>query len=144
MLSAIIMTVLLNGCAKNKDENNKIPFLPISQNNVLYIGLYGYSQEGNHSNNREATDDEETKIINWLNKIDKYDKKIEIPNSGNRKPDPSNIQVFTKDTTGNDNRNFMYILEKDNDSILISRPQSGVGYIVKHPELNKILKQLRQ
>jgi len=143
LLLLILTTVFFSGCTINKIENNKIPYLPISQDNVLYIGLYGYSQEGQHSNNRKAADGEITQIINWLNNLEKYDSTVKIP-KGNGKPVPSNIQVFTKDNKDEDNRPFMSILEKDNGYIMISGLKSDTGYIVYQPELNKILKKLRQ
>ena len=81
-------------------------------------------------------------IIDMLNSIKKYDKKIKISKYGNGKPEPSNIQIFSYDNSSNNN--FMYILEKDDDNIMISQPHSEVGYIVKQPELNKLLKRLRK
>ena len=140
----VLTTILFIGCRKDKVNIVKIPYLPITKSNVLYIGLYGYSQEGRHSNNREATEEEMVQIINCLNNIGKYGSKVKIREYKNGRPEASNIQVFTKDNARNENKNFMYVLEKDEGYIMISRPQSGIGYIVKQPELNKILRELRQ
>jgi uncharacterized protein YecE (DUF72 family) len=127
--------------SKDNVINGKIPFLPISANDILYIGLYGYSEKEQHSNNRNATNEEKNEIINWLNNIKNYESEIKTPKYNNGKPEPSNIQIFTKDSV---DTNFMYILEKDDGYIMISRPQSGTGYIVKQSELNNLLKQLRK
>ncbi|HYF83660.1 MAG TPA: hypothetical protein VEB00_11610 [Clostridia bacterium] len=141
VLLTILMAIPLCGCEKDKNKNGEIPYLPISVDNISYIGLYGYSQEGKHSNNREATEQEITQIIGWLNSIEEYDSEIEIPKNSNGRPVPSDIQIFPKFTPHTE---FLYILEKDNDYIILCIPKINKGYVAKQQELNKLLKELRR
>lgn len=141
-LILIVLTALFfSGCTKGNIKGGKIPYLPISERDVSNIELNGYSESEQHSNNRNATEEEKTEIINWLNNIKNYESEIKIAKYSNGRPEPSNIQIYTKD---NSDSNYLHILEKDNGYIMISRPQAGIGYIVKQPELNKLLKQLRK
>jgi hypothetical protein len=144
LLAIIVIGFKVLNKSNNKVDldNKSIPYLPLNHSNIDHIGLNGYSHSKGSSNDRTATKEEETQIVNWLNNIEKYDKKSIIPKYGNGKPDPSNIQIFTRNNP--DNGNYMYILEEGNDSIIISRPQSGIGYIVRQTDINSLLKQLRQ
>ena len=135
------MVFALIFCSSCVKQNSKVPYLPISLDDVTKITLYGLNTEKQYSNTRNATEEEKTEIIDWLNNIKNYESETNIPKYGNGKPELSNIQIFTKESGDS---NFIYILEKDNGYIMISRPQSGIGYIVKQSEINKLLKQLRQ
>lgn len=138
LLVMIFVSIFFSGCSK---KSGKIPYLPISINDVTKITLYGLNEKEQRSNIRNATEEEKTEIIQKLNNIKNYERETKISKYGNGKPELSNIQIFTY---GSGDTDFMYILEKDNGYIMISKPQSGIGYIVKQPELNKLLRQLRQ
>lgn len=131
----ILVAMTISTCDKGKNDKEKIPYLPISIDNVSYIGLYG------NSSSREATQQEIIQIVDWLNSIKEYDSKIDIPQNSNGRPVPSSIRVFLKDTAYSKSP---YILERDNDAIIICIPETKKGYVVNQPELDHLLKELRK
>jgi hypothetical protein len=128
ILISVIMVIVIYYFVKS--DNRNIPFLPVSANDINVIQLNG-------STTRNATENEKIQIINWLNNIKKYDRKISIPKYGNGKPQKPNIQLFSKN---NSDTNLFYILKVDNN-IMISKPFSTVGYIVNQQNLYNLLKQ---
>lgn len=128
-IAVVAATLLIFlGCAKT--QGNSVPFLPIDGAKVTKIQI-------NSGFTRYATDNEQKQIIGLLNSSTAFTLKVSFPKYSNGKPDILNIQVFTRDIT--DGRNFMYILPYKGGRVLISRPQSGVGYIMDEPLIAKYL-----
>jgi hypothetical protein len=108
--------------------NKDIPFIPISYSDVSKIEINNYSS-------KNATDSEKREILSILDSLKKCNNKIRIPKYSNGKPEYINIQIFLRSITNG--KNFCYIIPYGNDTILISRPQSQLGYIVKTDKFDK-------
>ena len=109
--------------------DTRIPYLPLDKN-------YGWIIQINHNGTRYASEKEQQQIIEALNSINKYEEKISVPSNKGGKPTPINIQIFSKKQSES---NYLYIENYDNNCILISRPQSGEGYVVRQYDIKKLL-----
>lgn len=104
-----------------------IPWLPIEDSNVDKVTLYGKDGE------KEASKDEQVKIINLLNSIKSYDHYDYGASLHSWQVSVSGINIYTKD------KNIIQITGggSADDSIRI-----GYEYYTKQSELNQILNKL--
>lgn len=128
-LSVCLLSMFLL-CSCFNHANTKIPYLPIDKNDVLKIQI-------NHYGTRYANEQEQQRIIECLNSINKYEKKITIPKNKGGKPTPVNIQIFSKKQK--DENNYLSIVNYDNNCILIGGSLSREGYVVRQDDIKKLL-----
>lgn len=122
-----LILLLFVGCSGRKKN---IPFIPIDNKNVTKIEI-------NASIRRCATNTEIDTIISLINEVPQFDTKLSLNKYGNGRPDPINIQIFTNDSR---NTNYCFILPYNDEYILISQPQSKVGYLVKNKSIREYFK----
>lgn len=128
LLICLLSIFLLCSCFHH--TNTKIPYLPIDKNDVLSIQI-------NHYGTRYATKKEQQQIIESLNSINKCEKEITIPKNEGGKPTPVNIQIFSKKQESG--CNYLYMVNYDNNYILIGGPLSREGYVVRQDDIKKLL-----
>lgn len=140
ILVMMIFTSVLVGCG-----NKKNPFIPLTDKDVRRIGLYGYSESRNSSNNRDATEEEKKKILEMLNDLKTYDKKIKKEPPKNGKPSESNMQIFLKENEAvGSNLEVIYIVKYKEDRMLIGESGNRDGYVIESREFSDILYGLRE
>lgn len=140
MLAMVIFTVIFTGCG-----NKKNPFIPLAEKDVSRIGLHGYSKSKNISNNRDATEEEKKKILEMLNDLKTYDKKIKNKPPKNGKPSESNIQIFLKDSeVVGSNLGVIYIVKYKEDRVLIGKSGNRDAYLIRSKEFSDVLDELRE
>ena len=122
-----LILLLLMGCSGRKKD---IPFIPIDNKNVTKIEI-------NASIRKCATNTEINTIIALINEVTQFNTKLSLKEYGNGRPDPINIQIFTSDSR---NANYFYIFPYNDEYVLISQPQSKVGYLVKNKSIRKYFK----
>jgi len=85
----LILLVILIGCKKADDIPKELSFLPISEENVSMIKVWGLGGEW-----RESTLEETQNILKWLNSVKRFEKEENLPSE--RKAPISEIKIYLK------------------------------------------------
>lgn len=89
IIPILILLVILIGCKKADDIPKELPVLPISEENVSIIKVWGHGVDG-----REATQEETQNILKWLNSVKHFEKEENLPSE--RKAPMSEIMIYLK------------------------------------------------
>jgi len=92
LIPFLILFAILIGCKRTDDVLQELSFLPISQDDVSIVKVWGSSVAGRGE--REATAEETQYILKWLNSVTYFEKEENLPSE--RKAPQSEIKIYLK------------------------------------------------